>query len=188
MLKIIVPASEFWDNSKQQFIYTKETTLLLEHSLISISKWEAKYHKPFIGNRSTEPRTEEETLEYIKCMTINPNVDDLVYYALSDENIEAINEYIKDPMTATKIKDDKGAGSRSQFITSELIYYWMIAFNIPFECEKWHVERLLTLIRVCNAENAKHNGKKKSNGNTRANLDKMAEMNERRKAALHSKG
>lgn len=156
MLEITVPArkpTELWDEERQEFVYipgAKEVTLCLEHSLISLSKWESKWRKSFL---SKEDKTEEETLDYIKCMTLTKNVDDEVYHRLSRENITEINKYIQAPMTATYFsKEQGGKGSREQ-ITSELIYYWMIALTIPVEFEKWHLNRLLTLIRVCNIKN-----------------------------------
>ena len=150
MLRIIIPSTEMWDEVNEKFVYSKEYVLQLEHSLVSLSKWESKWCKPFL---SKENKTFEETIDYIRCMTINQHIPDEVYNCLTGENIREINEYISAPMTATRFsKDAIGKGSREQ-ITSELIYYWMIALNIPFECQKWHINRLLTLIRVCNIKN-----------------------------------
>lgn len=150
MLKIIIPSTEMWDEVNEKFVYSKEQVLQLEHSLVSLSKWESKWCKPFL---SKENKTFEETIDYIRCMTINQNIPDEVYNCLTGENIREINEYISAPMTATRFSNDvMGKGSREQ-ITSELIYYWMISLNIPFECQKWHINRLLTLIRVCNIKN-----------------------------------
>ena len=150
MLQITIPAVELWDERKQEFVTTKEQTLQLEHSLVSLSKWESKWCKPFL---TKEEKTFEETLDYIKCMTITQNVDPEVYNYLTKENIEEINKYIEAPMTATYFSDDKTAKPSREQITAELIYYWMIALNIPFECQKWHLNRLLTLIKVCNIKN-----------------------------------
>lgn len=150
MLIITIPSTEMWDEANEKFVDTKEQVLQLEHSLVSLSKWESKWCKPFL---SKEDKTFEETIDYIRCMTINQHVPDEVYGCLTGDNIREINEYISAPMTATWFsKDITGRGSREQ-ITSELIYYWMIALNIPFECQKWHLNRLLTLIRVCNVKN-----------------------------------
>ena len=150
MLRIIIPSTEMWDEVNEKFVDSKELVLQLEHSLVSLSKWESKWCKPFL---SKENKTFEETIDYIRCMTINQHVPDEVYNCLTGENIREINEYISAPMTATRFSNDvMGKGSREQ-ITSELIYYWMIALNIPFECQKWHINRLLTLIRVCNIKN-----------------------------------
>ena len=151
MLQITVPAvSGAWDESKQEFVNMKEKTLQLEHSLVSLSKWEQKWHKPFI---STQEKTLEETIDYIKCMTLTQNVKPETYLFLSEENIKQINDYIDNPMTATTFSDSNNKKS-NEFITSELIYYWMICLNIPQEYQKWHLNRLLTLIRVCNIKNA----------------------------------
>ena len=149
MLQISIPAGERWDNSKQEFVYCKECTLQLEHSLVSISKWEMKWHKPFLSDKD---KTDEEMLDYIRCMTITKNVDPLVYYGLTYENIKTVSEYIADPMTATTINEHNKAPGRG-IVTSEQIYYQMIALNIPYEFERWHLNRLLTLIKICNIEN-----------------------------------
>ena len=141
MLKITVPSSEQWDESKQEFVYTKECTLELEHSLVSLSKWESKWCKPF--NSKTD-KTYEETIDYIRCMTLNSNVDPSVYSCLTNENINEINNYIEALMTATWFSKESQGKSNSEQITAELIYYWMIALGIPFECQKWHLNRLLT--------------------------------------------
>ena len=180
MLQIKVPASEKYDESKNEFIYTKETTLKLEHSLLSISKWEAKWNVPFLDNRE---KSREEMIDYIRCMTLNSNVNDDVYYGLSAENHDAITKYINSPMTATTFNDmNKGTGSY-EVVTSELIYYWMVAHGIPFECEKWHIQRLLTLIRICGAKNS--SPKQMSR---RAILEQNKALNSARRARLHSRG
>ena len=148
MLSITIPAAELWDEKNERFIYTKEQTLRLEHSLVSLSKWESKWHKPFLGK--TE-KTIEETLDYVRCMTLTQNVAPDVYTRLSNENILQVNEYISDPMTATWFAEDKNARPNREIVTAELIYHWMIELQIPIEeCQKWHLNRLLTLIRVRN--------------------------------------
>ena len=154
MLQIIVPATEYelFDENTYEFINvkTKEQVLQLEHSLISLSKWESKWCKPFL---TKEQKTKEETLDYIRCMTLN-SVSPDVYKHLTKENLEEIEKYINAPMTATTVNDGE---SRSKVggeqVTSELVYYWMVALNIPFECQKWHLNRLIMLIRVCNVKN-----------------------------------
>lgn len=150
MLEIKIKTTELWDEEKEEFIDPKEETLKLEHSLVSLSKWESKYHKPFI---TKEQKTRAETIDYIKFMTLNKNVDPDIYYCISESDMNEINQYIEDPMTATTFSSKDKGTSREQ-ITAELIYYWMIALNIPFECQKWHLNKLLTLIRVCNIKNA----------------------------------
>ena len=179
MLQIIVPATEQWDEIKQEFVYTKETTLQLEHSLVSLSKWESKWCKPFL---SKEDMTAEETIDYIRCMTITQNVNPEVYTCLSDENITQVHDYIQAPMTATFFRKENGPPSR-EIITSELIYYWMLTLNIPFECQKWHLNRLLTLIRVCNIKNQP--AKRRSQ---REIMEYNTALNEARRKKLNSKG
>ena len=145
MIRITIPATEEWDPVKEEFVNTKETTLVLEHSLVSLSKWESKWCKPFLGK---DEKTFEETVDYVRCMTITQNVDQNVYNCLTNDAINQINKYIDAPMTATKFYEDRNGPKNRETITAELIYYWMVAYNIPFECQKWHLNRLLTLIRV----------------------------------------
>ena len=181
MLKIEIPETELWDEGKEEFITIKKKTLALEHSLVSLSKWESKWCKPFI---SKETKTHEETIDYIKCMTLTQNVDSNIYNYLTKENINDINKYIDAPMTATWFSERKGkSGNGGKQVTAELIYYWMIALNIPFECQKWHLNRLLTLIRVCNEENQPT--KKMS---TREVMNRNAALNAARRKRLNSKG
>ena len=150
MLQIKIPAGELWDQKNQEFILTKECTICLEHSLVSLSKWESKWHKPFLNSKQ---QTKEETIDYIRCMTITQNVDPNVYMAIGNDILEKVNEYIKDSMTATTFHESENRRSSNEIITSELIYYWMVSANIPFECQKWHLNRLLTLIKVCGLKN-----------------------------------
>ena len=173
MLQIVVPAVNAWDESKQEFVNLEEQTLKLEHSLVSLSKWEQKWHKPFL---TKQEKTLEETLDYIKCMTLTQNVKPETYLFLSDENFEQIKEYIDDPMTATTFSDDKKK-SNHEIATSELIYYWMIALNIPQEYQKWHLNRLLTLIRVCNIKNTP--AKKMSTNETISYYNDINEANKK---------
>ena len=179
MLKITIPAVEFFDEKTQTFFSTKEQTLQLEHSLVSLSKWESKWCKPFL---SKQQKTLAETIDYIKCMTITQNVDPNVYNCLSHSNIQDINGYIDAPMTATTFNEAQNS-SPKEVITSELIYYWMISLNIPMECQRWHINRLLTLIRVCSIKNAppKKMGKK-------ATAARYAELNAARRKQLNTKG
>lgn len=150
MLEVVIPGTELYDEATNLFLETKPQTLLLEHSLLSISKWESKWKKPYL---TKEPRTKEESADYIRCMTINNNVDPNVYGRIPQNIFDIVNEYIEDDMTATTISNRRpGSGGRER-VTSELIYYWMIALDIPFECQKWHLNRLITLIQICNIKN-----------------------------------
>lgn len=153
MLRLTIPEQEVFNDETQEFSFTKETRLQLEHSLVSISKWEAKWHIPFLRK---EPMTLEQTIDYIRCMTITQNVPEEAYNFLTKRNINDVIDYINDPMTATTVNHRKKTTSR-QIVTSELIYYWMTVLNIPPQYEKWHLNRLLMLIDVCNANNAPAN-------------------------------
>jgi hypothetical protein len=180
MLQITIPEGENWDEGKQEFVYSKEQTLQLEHSLVSLSKWESKWNKVFL---SKIDKTNEEVIDYIKCMTITQNVDSKVYQFLSDENLRQIDAYISAPMTATFFMETNTNKPTSEQVTSELIYYWMIALNIPFTCEKWHLNRLLMLINVCNRKNKPPKKRSKSELMTR-----NAALNAERRKLLGSTG
>lgn len=147
MLIVKIPKTEYFDPRSNEFIYSEEVTLSLEHSLVSISKWESKWKKPFMDR--SKPKTREETLDYIRCMSINKNVDASVFQRIPNSVIKIVQDYIDNPMTATWFSEDKNRPHSRDIITSETIYYYMIANGIPFECQKWHLNRLLTLIRVC---------------------------------------
>ena len=181
MLTLNIPmSSEGWDEAKQEFVEPKTQTLQLEHSLVSLSKWESKWQKPFYSKKDM---TEEETLDYVKCMTLTKNVDPDVYNHLTRENVKDVMDYIGNPMTATTFGiNEKGQNNR-EIITSELIYYWMIASNIPFECQKWHLNRLITLIRVCSIKNTPP--KKRSK---RDIMSRNAALNASRKQQMNTKG
>lgn len=179
MLTITIPAREYFNEADSTFITVKEQKLSLEHSLVSLSKWEMKWNKPFL---SKEEKTLEETIDYIRCMTLTQNVDPNVYYGITQDVVNKVNAYISAPMTATWFADQKGGRNR-EVITNELIYYWMIALQIPFECQKWHLNRLLTLIRVCNLKNAPEKKMGKS-----AQMNQQRMLNEARRKALNSKG
>lgn len=181
MLKITLPATEMWDESKEEFLYAKERTLQLEHSLVSLSRWESKWNKAFLSNKE---KTEEEIIDYVRCMTITQNVPDDVYLRITGSIIRQIYDYINAPMTATVIHNVRSSrGGQRDVLTSEVIYYQMIALNIPFECEKWHLNRLLTLIRVCDIKNTPP---KKMN--RREIMNQNAALNAARRKSLNTKG
>ena len=180
MLRIVIPEGQLFNEETEEFVYTKEQTLQLEHSLVSLSKWESKWHKPFLGK---DDKTFDETIDYIKCMTLTPNIDPNTYLFLTKENIKDINDYIGDSMTATTFSENSPNTRNREIITSELIYYWMIALNIPFECQKWHLNRLLTLIRICNIKNQP--SKKRSKSEI---MSRNAALNAARRKQLNSKG
>lgn len=180
MLRITIPPIELWDEKKEEFVRFQGQTLQLEHSLVSISKWEAKYNKAFL---SKEEKTYEETVDYIRFMTLTQNVDPSVYNYLTNENIKQINQYIEAPMTAAHLPKDPPGTSNREPVISELIYYWMIAFGIPWECQKWHLNRLMTLIRVCDIKNRPP--KKMSR---REIMSRNAALNAERRRRLNTRG
>lgn len=181
MLRLKVPISpEYWDAEKEEFIEPKFQILELEHSLVSISKWESKWCKPFL---STKEMSYEETLYYIECMTLQDDVDSELYKKLTRENVDEIRKYIYAPMTATTVPERKTARTIKETVTSELIYYWMIESNIPSEYQYWHLNRLLTLIKVCRYKN--QDPKKTSKKDL---MSQHAALNAANRARYHSRG
>lgn len=180
MLSLTIPERELYDEANDRFVYTKETTIQLEHSLVSLAKWEAKWKKPFLQQ---DGLTGEELKDYIRCMTITKNVDPMIYDVLTNENYEAIRSYIDDSMTATWFREDKNAKRSRKVVTAELIYYWMVALQIPIEFQKWHLNRLITLIRVCNEKNKPPKKMSKRDGARQQHA-----LNAARRSRLHSKG
>ena len=150
MLKIVIPKQEIFNEEDSTFSYSEETSLQLEHSLVSISRWESIWHKPFLVN--DPPKTQEEWKSYVMCMTMTQNVKPEIYDCLTNQNYKDIKDYVDDTMTATWFKDDKNSrrgGNNGEIITSEYLYYMMIDLGVPMECQKWHLNRLMTLLRVC---------------------------------------
>lgn len=180
MLKIVIPEREFFDEDSNEFVYSKPQELTLEHSLISISKWESKWHKPFLDEK--HQKTDEEFIDYVRCMSLT-NVPDDVFENISEKNKADIVNYIYDTHTATWFAEDKTPPPSNKIITSEVIYSWMIQNEIPFECQKWHLNRLMTLIRVCSLDNMP--AKKMS---PMSILSQNASLNKMRRAALHTRG
>lgn len=180
MLQVTIPGVEYYDEDTESFVETKSQALSLEHSLVSLAKWESKWKKPFLGK---EPRTPAESADYVRCMTLTQNVNPEAYDNIPPEVFQQVDEYINDSMTATWFNNRQQKRSRSEVITAELIYYWMVALNIPFECQKWHLNRLITLIQVCNLKNApeKKMSKKQILENNRA-------LNESRRQQMRTKG
>lgn len=150
MLEIVIPGIEQYDEANNRFITTKEQVLRLEHSLVSLSKWESKWHKPYL---SKKPKTIAEQIDYIRCMTLTQNVDPNVYTAITPKLLNTVNAYIDDSMTATTFPKNRKGRTSHEVVTAEIIYYWMTCHQIPFECQKWHLNRLMTLIQVCNVKN-----------------------------------
>lgn len=188
MLKIKIPEQQdqLWDEEKEMFVYRpklKGCELTLEHSLLSISKWESIWCKPFLQDKD---KSVDEMMSYLECMVVTPaNVDYEILKRIPQSDFEKVNEYINFPSTATTFGGGKSGGGSREIVTSELIYYWMVALNIPFECQKWHLNRLLTLIRVCEIKNDPKGQKKRSANEIRQDYDKL---NEARRRAMHSRG
>lgn len=181
MLKLHIPAREWYNHQTEEFVLqSKPCDLMLEHSLLSLSKWEAKWKKPFLDDK--HPRSDEEFIDYVRCMTINQGVDPMIYYNLTPSMIDKIKDYIADTMTATTIKRHGKKAPGRQIVTSEAIYSWMVSYGIPFECQKWHLNRLMTLISVCQIESG---GQKKM---SQAEIMKEnAAINEARMSKLKGK-
>lgn len=179
MLTIEIPEQELYDEKSEQFINFKSQKLQLEHSLVSLSKWESKWERPFLGK---EPMSNEQIMDYICCMTITQNVSPGVYTRLTEDNLRAVDHYINRRMTATTFNTLQDRPDRS-VVTAEVIYYWMITMGIPMECQKWHLNRLLTLIKVCALKNAPT---KKMSKN--AIMARQRSLNASRRRATGSRG
>lgn len=179
MLSLLVRGQEYFDNNKQEFVYPQSFTLELEHSLVSIAQWESKWEKSFL---STKEHSDEEIRDYIQCMVLTKNPPENFVNFLTKENYQEINAYIESKQTATWFSEVQRSPSR-EILTAEVIYYWMIALTIPFECQYWHLNRLLTLIRVCNIKNAPP--KKMSKNDVAA---QQRALNRQRRAQGHSRG
>lgn len=178
MVSITVPAGRVYDSANNIF-YTvdKPTTIQLEHSLISLHKWESKWHKPFLGK---EEKNLEQTIDYIRCMCLTPNVKEDVFYCIPKDQMEKISEYIENPMTATWFSEEKNGpkSKKKEIITAEIIYYWMISLGIPSEYKKWHLNQLLTLIRVINVKNTPK--KKRSRREILEEHKRISDLNKQR--------
>lgn len=179
MLELKIEGTELYDEASNMFIEVKPVVLRLEHSLVSVSKWESKWKIPFL---SLGDKTAEQTLDYIRCMTVSQNVDPLVYKCLTKKHIDAVNEYVSDEKTATTFHE-RSARPNRQVVTSELIYFWMSQYNIPIECQKWHLSRLMTLIRIASIKNAPEDKMSKS-----AIFSQNRALNAARRKAMHTKG
>ena len=186
MLTISIPSRELYDEAHNEFVYIKGQTLQLEHSLVSLSKWESKWHKPFLSKKDL---SREELIDYIRCMTMTQNVDPNTYLGLTAQNITDVEKYIEDPMSATTITHYKQPTTKSrEIITSELIYYWMITLGIPFECRKWHLNRLLILIEVCSIKNQQASGKGAGKMSRKETIAWNTAQNQARRAKYGTKG
>lgn len=177
MLILEVPALEGLDEKTRQFVNTKECTLHLEHSLIAVSKWESKWHKIFLDGES---KPENEMRDYLRCMCLDKDVDQNIWQLMPNNKIYEVFAYIEDPMTGTRIRDDSNAEPSRELMSSELMYYYMFSNSIPKECEKWHLNRLLTLLKVFGAKNKVGDKPKTSQSQL---LNKYAAMHAAKKKA-----
>lgn len=195
MLTITIPDLELFDEDTSTFSTIKGQTIALEHSLVSISKWEAKWKEPYLSDK---PKTVAQSIDYVKCMTITQNVNPLLYKNISNDTMEKIQEYINDPMTATWINKSgkqqnpngmtQKAGPNGRVITSELVYYWMFESGIPMDCQRWHFNRLMTLIRVCSEERKAADPTNKKKLSPRDMARSRSALNAQRKAHMHTRG
>lgn len=184
MLKIIIEENELFDEETSSFIVVEHSVIELEHSLLSLSKWESKYQKPFLAPGNKTP---DEIVDYILCMVL-PNdsgkvVDKETISHFSQKNFDEINAYINSTQSATTFGEMPKKKGTGEVITSELIYYWLVAFTIPFSCETWHLNRLFSLIKIANFKNQK--GKKMSSNELAA---RNRELNAKRRAELGTSG
>jgi hypothetical protein len=180
VLIIDVTLREGYDEKKKEFVPIESFTLEMQHSLATLSKWESFFEKPFLSGKE---KTVEETMWYVRAMVMSPNVPPEVFLKLSRENFEEINEYINASMTATTFHEATNQAHSSEIITAEIIYYWMISLNIWIDCENWHINRLLALIKVCNLKNAPP--KKMTRDEM---LAQRRALNDRRRAKTGSRG
>lgn len=180
MLRITIPEIEQYNEETEEFIISKAQVLQLEHSLVSLSKWESKWCKPFLTKKE---KTVEESIDYVRCMTLTQNVDPEVYTRITPDIVDQVAKYIEAPMTATTFSSKSNQPTSHEVVTAELIYYWMVAYNIPFECQKWHLNKLMTLINVCSIKNEppKKMGKK-------ALMNRNTALNAARRQSLNTKG
>lgn len=187
MLTITIPGGEFYDEETERFFEVKERTIVIEHSLVSISKWESKWKKSFIEtmakwSKDPDSISMDEVFDYIRCMTLTQNVDPNLYRTIPAQVINDIFQYMNDPMTATWFRNEEH-NRKGEVVTSELVYYWMTALNIPFECQKWHFNRLMVLIRIAGEKNQPP---KKMNKNNI--LKQNRALNAQRRARMRSRG
>lgn len=179
---VTIPDQEGWDSEKEEFINIKGCTIRMKHSLLSISKWEMKWKKPFL--KPGYQMTEEETVDYYKCMTITQNVDPGVYEFISPLDKRRIADYISTPLSAYSPVNKKGGGSKKP-IVSERLYFWMTAYNIPSSYEKWHLSRLINLLEIAAEENSPDKSKKMPTGEI---YRQNHELNQMRRKAMHTRG
>lgn len=180
MLKLRVQSKEWFDEKKSEFITFDGADLELEHSLKAIREWEGKWERPFFSDKQM---TKAEFIDYVRCMTLN-KVDKLAYLSLSNANVREIQKYLEKKHTATWFSNKQNTPKRrNETVTAELVYYWMTELGIPYTCESWNFNTLMTLIEVCNRKNAKP-----SKRNSSDILSEQAKLNAERRKRLNTKG
>lgn len=180
MLNITVPSIRLWNPETEEFTYTSPVSLQLEHSLISLAKWEARWHKPFLTSKQKTP---EELLDYIRCMTLTQNVDPDLYKKLPPDVIDKIVFYMNEEQHATTFGNTSNERPSREVVTAEIIYYWMVTFGIPFECQKWHLSRLMALVKVCSIKNSPQKKMTAREIQTRNRA-----LNDARRKSMHTRG
>ena len=180
MLSIIVPLTEGFNEATGEFVTMQSFELQLEHSLVSLSKWESEFEKPFLGK---DDKTSAETLAYIRAMVLTAGVPAEVFQHLSKDNVQAINDYINAAQTATTFRELGPKRPTRDIITAEIIYYWMVALSIPQECEMWHLNRLLTLVKVINQKN-----QPKRKMGRREMMQQQRSLNAQRRESMGTRG
>lgn len=180
MLKLIIKETELFNEVDSTFVTGDPVELVLEHSLVSLSKWESITQKAFL---TKDGKTPADMRLYVEAMIISPNPPEDVVTRLSDDNMKAINDYIESAESATTFGSMPQPRGRGEIVTSELIYFWMITYSIPFECQHWHLNRLLTLIRVCNVKTSKQKPMSKHEL-----IARNRDLNAKRKAELNTRG
>lgn len=180
MLTLMVGGKESFDTKTEKFVKVGGTQLQLEHSLVSLSKWESKHEKPFLGQGT---KSGEEIFDYVRCMLLDEETPEELLYELDEDNFREVNDYLDAKMSATWFSEQTHKPRSREVITAELIYYWMIQFQIPWEAQHWHLSRLFTLIQVCN-----HKAEKPKKMSKADIMARNRELNEQRKKQLGTTG
>jgi hypothetical protein len=171
-LLTIETVTTLWDEETETFVEHIVSSIDFEHSLASMSKWESKWEQAFLGR--TE-KTAEQVYDYLSMMCLTPGVTREQILGLSQENFTQINEYIESQQTATKFAEQPNRRGSGEQITSDLVYYWMVAFRIPWEAQYWHLNKLLALVRICNAKQSGKTQKVPRHDTAQRNRDLNAE-------------
>ena len=184
MLRIVIDGEEEWDSENEEFVYPNRVVIKLEHSLVSLSKWESRFEKPFL---SEDSKTTEELAGYVECMILDTDEPEKFVSMLTQEHVDRIQTYIDSKQTATWFNEKPSAPNR-QVITNEVIYYWLFSAGLDISCQHWHLNRLFTQLRVHSAHNEKANNGGKKKRLTSDDARNRAAENERRRKLYQSDG